>query len=113
MGSHLSIWVLWSLLSIADTCIAHSGWHLPLQHSPEAHDYHHSSGYIDNLGVMGLLDAYYGTTKHFDASWQATLNKSYGLTADYPVAKVLASGGGGGGGGSAREGGLEAARGEF
>jgi sterol desaturase/sphingolipid hydroxylase (fatty acid hydroxylase superfamily) len=44
MGSHLSVWVLWSVLAIADTCIAHSGWHLPLQHSPEAHDYHHSSG---------------------------------------------------------------------
>jgi sterol desaturase/sphingolipid hydroxylase (fatty acid hydroxylase superfamily) len=44
MGSHLTVWVLWSVLAIADTCIAHSGWHLPLQHSPEAHDYHHSSG---------------------------------------------------------------------
>jgi hypothetical protein len=45
---------------------------------------------MDNLGVMGLLDAYYHTTPHFDASWQATLNKSYGAYADYPVDKIFA-----------------------
>jgi hypothetical protein len=49
---------------------------------------------MDNLGVMGLLDAFYMTTTHFDKSWQATLNKSYGSPyADYPVDKILAKGG--------------------
>eukprot|EP00966_Prymnesium_polylepis_P148101 3421353-Prymnesium_polylepis.1 len=55
LGSHLSVWTLWAVLGVADTCIVHSGgWHFPLLSSPEGHDYHHSSGFIDNLGVMGL-----------------------------------------------------------
>ena len=43
------------------------------------------SGFIDNLGVTGLLDAYFGTVQHWDKSWQRTVDKTYGTCPDYPV----------------------------
>jgi len=91
LGSHISVWALWVVLSVADTCIVHSGWHIPLLPSPEGHDYHHSSGFIDNLGVTGLLDACFGTDLHWDKSWQRGVDKTYGTHADYPVDRILAT----------------------
>lgn len=41
MGSHLATAWLWFSLALMSTTVAHSGYHLPLFPSPEAHDYHH------------------------------------------------------------------------
>ena len=91
MGSHLAVWGVWAILATADTCIAHSGWHLPFLPSPESHDYHHSSGFLDNLGVIGVLDAYFNTDTHFRASAEAKHDKLY-TNGDYAVDKLLDSG---------------------
>ena len=91
MGSHLAVWGVWAILGTADTCIAHSGWHLPFLPSPESHDYHHSSGFLDNLGVIGVLDAYFHTDTHFRASAEAKRDKLY-TNGDYAVDKLLDSG---------------------
>jgi len=40
--------------------------------------------------VTGLLDAAFGTEKHWDKSWQRTLDKTYGTRGDYPVDRILA-----------------------
>ena len=88
-----AVWVVWAFLASADTALVHSGWHLPWLPSPEGHDYHHSSGFIDNLGVIGTLDALFHTNTHYLASWQVQVDKTYSATADYPVDKVLCSGG--------------------
>lgn len=77
-------------MSISDSIIGHCGWHFPVLPSSEAHDYHHSSGYIDNLGTLGLMDAYFKTTTHYDESFQAKVDKTYGLNGDYAVDKIFA-----------------------
>lgn len=41
MGSHIGTIWLWSALAFLSTLNAHSGYHLPLLPSPEAHDFHH------------------------------------------------------------------------
>ena len=41
IGSHLATMWLWFTLGLMSTTVAHSGYHLPLFPSPEAHDYHH------------------------------------------------------------------------
>ena len=89
MGCHVVVWYAWAFLATVDTAIAHSGWHLPYFPSPEAHDYHHSSGTIDNLGVIGALDCFFETNKQFLASWYAHVDKTYPGTGDYAVDKIL------------------------
>lgn len=89
MQCHLSVWMIWTLASIIDTMFAHSGWHLPFTLGSEGHDYHHSSGTGDNLGVIGTLDQYFGTNKHWHASWQRVIDNRYGGTGNYIVDKIL------------------------
>lgn len=67
MKSHLcSIWV-WFTIALLSTTISHCGYHFPLLPSPEAHDYHHKM-FINNFGVLGILDRLHGTDLNFRAS---------------------------------------------
>jgi len=64
MGSHLMTLFMWSCIAITSTQISHGGYHLPFLPSPEAHDYHHLK-FINNFGVMGILDRLHGTDNMF------------------------------------------------
>uniref|UniRef100_A0A1I8HYV7 Fatty acid hydroxylase domain-containing protein n=2 Tax=Macrostomum lignano TaxID=282301 RepID=A0A1I8HYV7_9PLAT len=67
MGSHLgTVWV-WFCLALISTSIAHCGYHFPLLPSPEAHDFHHLK-FVNNFGVLGVLDSLHGTDRLFRAS---------------------------------------------
>ena len=66
-GSHLVTQTVWFMAAIVNTINSHSGYHLPLMPSPEAHDYHHLS-FTNCFGVLGILDWIHGTDKNFRAS---------------------------------------------
>lgn len=68
-GSHLSVAAVWYTMAVLNTINAHSGYHLPLFPSPEAHDYHHLT-FTQNFGVLGILDYLHGTDAEFRASEQ-------------------------------------------
>lgn len=87
LGSHAATFVLWSILATFDTCMGHSGWHLPFLSAPEFHDYHHSAG-TGNFGALGLLDALCGTSDAFFKTWHAATGRTYG-DALYPVDKAI------------------------
>jgi sterol desaturase/sphingolipid hydroxylase (fatty acid hydroxylase superfamily) len=40
-GSHVATAMMWFVMAIFSTTIAHSGYHMPFLPSPEAHDFHH------------------------------------------------------------------------
>ena len=67
LGSHASVLWTWLSLAIFNTLITHSGYHLPLMPSAEAHDYHHLN-FNGNYGSMGVLDHLHGTDIKFRAS---------------------------------------------
>lgn len=67
MGSHIGTIWLWSVLAYLSTLNAHSGYHLPLMPSPEAHDFHHLT-FTQNFGILGVLDRLHGTDAQFRAS---------------------------------------------
>ncbi|XP_077984868.1 fatty acid hydroxylase domain-containing protein 2-like [Glandiceps talaboti] len=67
MGSHVATAWLWFVMALNSTLIAHSGYHLPFLPSNEAHDFHHVS-FVNNFGVLGVLDHLHGTDKLFRAS---------------------------------------------
>lgn len=69
MGSHLSTCAIWYTLAVVNTLNSHSGWHLPLTPSPEAHDYHHLV-FNENFGVLGILDYVHQTDVGFRRSKQ-------------------------------------------
>ena len=91
VGCHIVVWYVWAFLATMDTAVAHSGWHLPYCSSPEAHDYHHSSGTVDNLGVIGTLDCFFGTNKGYLSSWFVNVVKPYRGCGDYAVDKIIYS----------------------
>lgn len=64
MGSHVATLWMWSCMVITSTQISHGGYHLPFLPSPEAHDYHHLK-FINNFGVLGVLDRLHGTDRLF------------------------------------------------
>jgi len=64
MGSHLATVWLWFSIALMSTIISHSGYHLPLLPSPEAHDFHHLK-FTNNFGVLGVLDRLHGTDVMF------------------------------------------------
>lgn len=64
MGSHIGTIWLWSALAYLSTLNAHSGYHLPLLPSPEAHDFHHLK-FNQNYGMLGVLDRLHGTDNLF------------------------------------------------
>ncbi|XP_061169781.1 fatty acid hydroxylase domain-containing protein 2-like [Saccostrea echinata] len=67
MGSHVCSAWLWFSIALLSTTVAHCGYHFPLLPSPEAHDYHHKT-FINNFGVLGILDRLHGTDTSFRAS---------------------------------------------
>uniref|UniRef100_A0A1I8GMH9 Fatty acid hydroxylase domain-containing protein n=2 Tax=Macrostomum lignano TaxID=282301 RepID=A0A1I8GMH9_9PLAT len=67
MGSHLGTIWLWFCLALVSTSISHCGYHFPLLPSPEAHDFHHLK-FVNNFGVLGILDSLHGTDRLFRAS---------------------------------------------
>jgi len=67
MGSHMASLVMWTCIAITSTQISHGGYHLPFLPSPEAHDYHHLK-FINNFGVLGVLDRLHGTDSMFNKS---------------------------------------------
>jgi fatty acid hydroxylase domain-containing protein 2 len=66
-GSHLVTQTVWYMAAIINTINSHSGYHLPLMPSPEAHDFHHLS-FTNCYGVLGILDWLHGTDKNFRSS---------------------------------------------
>lgn len=64
-GSHISTTLLWITMAIVNTMTTHSGYRLPGMPDPSFHDWHHAQ-YIENFGVMGWLDALFGTSRRFD-----------------------------------------------
>uniref|UniRef100_A0A336LPF1 CSON010392 protein n=1 Tax=Culicoides sonorensis TaxID=179676 RepID=A0A336LPF1_CULSO len=64
VGSHISTTWIWFLLAITNTINDHSGYHLPMMHSPEFHDFHHLK-FTNCFGVLGVLDWIHGTDQMF------------------------------------------------
>jgi methylsterol monooxygenase len=67
MGSHIGSTLLFFVLALISTTISHCGYHFPFLPSPEAHDFHHQK-FINNFGVLGVLDRLHGTDSLFRAS---------------------------------------------
>ena len=89
---HLIVWAVWAAAASWKIINGHLGWHLPFIGSPEAHDFHHNldgGKNLNNLGQLGVLDAFFGTEEDWLASWQLLVHKTYS-TPDYPVDRVLA-----------------------
>ena len=90
---HLIVWFIWCCAATLLILSGHLGWHLPFGlPSPEAHDFHHShfgGRNTNNLGQIGVLDAFFCTEKDWVVAWQRHTDKAY-WGADYPVDKALA-----------------------
>ena len=93
IGPHWSVWALWTAFATLNTIGGHTGWHFPfggpinLFQSPEGHDFHHSH-FTQNYGVLGILDAFFGTSKTYATTWYAKVDKTY-TTPDYAVDRIL------------------------
>lgn len=66
-GSHIATAIMWFTVALISTSISHCGYHFPLLPSPEAHDFHHLK-FVNNFGVLGVLDRLHGTDALFRAS---------------------------------------------
>ncbi|XP_055637605.1 fatty acid hydroxylase domain-containing protein 2-like isoform X1 [Toxorhynchites rutilus septentrionalis] len=66
---HILTAALWFNYVIQDTITAHSGYHLPILMSSEAHDYHHLK-FNQCYGTFGFLDWLHGTDAQFRQSKQ-------------------------------------------
>ena len=92
MQSHLSVYCVWVLAATWKIMSGHLGWNIPFVGSPDSHDFHHSLNHgnnLNNLGQIGVLDAYYETQKDWNASWQARIPGGAYTSPDYPVDKAL------------------------
>ncbi|XP_077984885.1 fatty acid hydroxylase domain-containing protein 2-like [Glandiceps talaboti] len=76
MGSHLVVHLIWFVIAIYSTSIAHCGYHFPLIKSNEQHDYHHYKFSV-NYGTFGLLDWLHGTDAMFRKSDQFKRHKTF------------------------------------
>jgi methylsterol monooxygenase len=93
MQSHLAVYVVWVAAATWKIMSGHLGWNLPFIGSPDAHDFHHSfknGDSLNNLGQIGVLDAYYATQQDWLVSWQARVPGSTYTAPDYPVDKAIA-----------------------
>ncbi|XP_063706615.1 fatty acid hydroxylase domain-containing protein 2-like [Culicoides brevitarsis] len=72
--SHIVTTCLWFLLAITNTMNDHSGYHFPLMHSPEFHDFHHMK-FNNCYGVLGFLDWLHGTDTMFKKTKSFSRNK--------------------------------------
>nr|CAR63579.1 hypothetical protein [Angiostrongylus cantonensis] len=66
-GAHVTTLWIWACVAVTSTTFSHSGYHFPLQPSPEAHDYHHKV-FNECFGVLGILDYFHGTASNFRRS---------------------------------------------
>ncbi|VDL79042.1 unnamed protein product [Nippostrongylus brasiliensis] len=66
-GAHITTFWIWACVAMISTTCSHSGYHFPLQSSPEAHDYHHRV-FNECFGVLGYLDHLHGTAERFRKS---------------------------------------------
>lgn len=67
MKSHIATSIMWFTVALVSTSISHCGYHLPFLPSPEAHDFHHLK-FVNNYGMLGVLDRLHGTDRLFRAS---------------------------------------------
>ncbi|XP_074650551.1 fatty acid hydroxylase domain-containing protein 2-like [Tubulanus polymorphus] len=84
MGSHIATAWMWFTIALLSTTNAHSGYHLPLMPSPEAHDYHHLK-FNQCYGVLGVLDWLHGTDSLFRES--KAYQRHYTLLNTEPLSK--------------------------
>lgn len=92
MQSHLSVYMVWVMAATWKILSGHLGWNLPLIGSPDAHDFHHSFQHgdnLNNLGQIGVLDAFYATNRDWLESWQARVPGGTYTSPDYPVDKAI------------------------
>jgi len=75
-GSHVGIIWVWQSVAMMTAISTHSGYHIPFQPSPEAHDFHHLRFNV-NFGVLGILDYLHGTDVMFRESIQYIRHKTY------------------------------------
>lgn len=66
-GAHIATAIMWFTLALVSTTVSHCGYHFPFLPSPEAHDFHHLK-FVNNFGVLGVLDRLHGTDALFRAS---------------------------------------------
>lgn len=85
LKSHFVTIMIWVIVATLSVIISHSGYHLPILPSPEAHDYHHLK-FNEIFGVIGILDYLHGTDKNFKKSHNYTLHKIF-LTTEYKNVK--------------------------
>lgn len=64
IGCHIATFWIYFALHLVSTLGDHSGYHLPLLHSSEYHDWHHLK-FNTNYGANGWLDYIFGTDKAF------------------------------------------------
>eukprot|EP01084_Bolivina_argentea_P025185 46839_1 len=87
MGSHITTWYIFMAGSIMKRVLVHSGYHFPAFFPPDIHDYHHSQDW-DNFGVIGVLDAAFGTNEMFNAAYQSKISKRY-FDVQYPIDMII------------------------
>jgi len=87
LGSHATIFLVWTLGSTYNTCGGHAGWHFPFLFAPEFHDFHHSNGY-GNYGAVGLLDKAFQTDQPYAGQWSSKLERTY-TDPQYPIDRAL------------------------
>ncbi|KAG5683681.1 hypothetical protein PVAND_012947 [Polypedilum vanderplanki] len=68
-NSHISTAWIWYIVTQLFALNNHSGYHLPLFHVSQFHDYHHAK-FVECFGKMGLLDRLHGTDKTFQKTMQ-------------------------------------------
>ena len=90
-GTHMSVWLLWTIIGTCNTSIGHIGYQLPFLGRRQAHDWHHRAVHLGmyDLGSH-LMDNLFGTDENYLESWQSKVDQNY-RTPDYPVDKILAS----------------------
>lgn len=67
--SHISTAWIWYIVAQIFALNNHSGYHLPLLHVSEAHDWHHAK-FNEYFGKVGFLDWLHGTDAHFRSTVQ-------------------------------------------
>ncbi|XP_077976349.1 fatty acid hydroxylase domain-containing protein 2-like [Styela clava] len=75
-GSHILVAYIWFTVSVLNAVNAHSGYHLPVFQSSEAHDYHHLK-FNEMFGVLGILDRLHNTDTKFRLSIQCKRNQTF------------------------------------
>jgi fatty acid hydroxylase domain-containing protein 2 len=87
LKSHFITFIIWTTMAITSVVISHSGYHLPLWFSTEAHDYHHLK-FNESFGVLGIMDYICGTDRRFRLSKKYLLHKIF-LDMSYPIQKKI------------------------